>query len=175
MPATVCSTDAQFHHFFTAGEETLDSVLELGLRPLSDFPDSERWQQIDAEMPGFFERLYEMLAAPVLDRPYVNSGIFMSPIDFRALPGTFLHDKPRFRVPNDRIDPETAVITYVIDDERISLPFEPKSLQTVADVWDEDMVREWFGKDPTKAFFYVPQVAAYQPAVPVTEDDYEAP
>ena len=173
MAATVCSTAHQFHHFFSPDPDARDSALRQGLRPLSDFPDSARWKELEREMPGFYERLYEILAAPLLDAPYRNSGIFLTPIDFRLMPGTFLHDKPRFREDNDRIDPATAVITYVLDGERVALPFTEASLQRAASIWDEDMVREWFGKDPTKAFFYVPQVAAYQGVIPVGETDFD--
>jgi hypothetical protein len=44
----VCSTTHLFHYLFNESSEVLDSILKDGLRPLSDFPDSERWKQIKA-------------------------------------------------------------------------------------------------------------------------------
>jgi hypothetical protein len=114
-----------------------------------------------------------MMAAPVLQKPYVNSGIFITPIDFYLLPGTFLHDKPRFNIPVERIEPEWTVLSYVLDDERVSLPFTLANLENTAALWDADMVRRWFAVDRTKMFFYVPQVAAYQGQIQVTRDDLE--
>ena len=171
----VCSATHLFHYFFFNPDlEALDSFLKKGIRPLSDFPASERWKQLQEHMPGFYEKLYTMMAEPVLQTPYVNSGIFITPIDFRLLPGTFLHAKPRFRTPIERIDPQTTVISYVIDDERVSLPFSAENCQNVVGLWDADMVKCWFAVDKTKVFFYVPQVAAYQGRIDVTRHDFEA-
>jgi hypothetical protein len=170
----VCSTTHLYHYFFEPEEGALDSILEGGIRPLSDFPDSERLNQLEARVPGFYQSVYELIAAPVLDEPYTNSGIFITPIDFRLLPGSYLHDKARFAIPVDRIDAASAVLTYVLDDERINRPFSPQALEDTAAIWDADLVTNWFGVDPTKAFFYVPQVAAYQGRIDVTESDYEA-
>jgi hypothetical protein len=174
MSTTVCRTDRLYHCQFQANEEQIASMVQAGLQPLSAFPDSPRWREIQAVQPGFFERLYELIAAPVLAHPYPNSGVFLTPIDFRLLPGTYLHDKPRFAVPLERLDPAWTVVTYVLDDERVSLAPSAANLQAVAELWDEAMVRTWFGKDPTKVFFYVPQVAAYQPGgIPVSAADLE--
>ena len=169
----VCSTSHLFHYFFADDEAARDSVLQDGIRPLSDFPDSERWQQIEAELPGFYERLYEMIGAPVLGAPYANSGIFVTPIDFRLLPGSFLHDKPRFNIPIDRIDPGQSVLTYVIDEERMNLPLTAENIENAAALWDDELVSTWFGVDPTKAFFYVPQVAAYQGRIDVAAEEFD--
>lgn len=172
MGKQVCSTTHVFHYTFNPGMDHLESFLAQGIRPLSDFPDSERWKQLEEHMPGFYENLYRMIAEPVLQKAYPNSGIYVTPIDFRRLHGTFLHDKARFEIPLDRLDPEWTVVTYVEDDERISLPFSPDVMQAVADEWDEDRVRNWFGRDHTKVFFYVPQVAAFQGVIPVSKADY---
>ncbi|MCP4288543.1 MAG: hypothetical protein GY792_29660, partial [Gammaproteobacteria bacterium] len=102
----VCSTTHLFHYMFNPNQEALDSFLQNGILPLSDFPESERWKQLEAHMPGFYEKLYNMMAKAVLQKPYANSGVFITPIDFRLLPGSYLHDKPRFRIPVERIDPE---------------------------------------------------------------------
>lgn len=174
MSTIVCRTDRLYHYLFQADEGRIASMLEAGLQPLSAFPDSPRWREIQEVQPGFFERLYEMVAAPVLDRPYDNSGVFLTPIDFRLLPGTFLHDKPRFAVPVEQLDPAWTAVTYVLDDERVSLPLSEATMQAMAELWDESMVRSWFGRDQTKVFFYVPQVAAYQPGgIPVRAADLE--
>ncbi len=169
----VCSATHLFHYLFDPDPEALDSFLKKGIRPLSDFPASERWKQLQEHMPGFYKELYAMMAEPVLKKPYVNSGIFITPIDFRLLPGTFLHAKPRFRIPIERIDPQMTVITYAIDDERVILPFNAENCQNVVELWDADMVKCWFAVDKTKVFFYVPQAAAYQGRIDVTRDDFE--
>lgn len=173
MTTLVCSTARLYHYLFNPAPEMLASFLEHGIRPLSDFPDSPRWQQIQEHMPGFFENLYQTFAAPVLKKTYANSGVFVTPIDFRLLPGTYLHQKPRFNLPLERFDPEWTVVTYVLDGERVSLPFNRETLQKVAELWDEGMVRQWFGLDNTKVFFYVPQVATYQGKIVVEAGDYE--
>ena len=170
---TVCSTMHVFHYIFNPEPEAERSFLENGIRPLSDFPDSERFKLLQEHMPGFYEGLYRMMAEPILGKPYPNSGIFVTPIDFRLLPGTFLHKKPRFNIPVDRLDPDWTVLTYVLDDKRVRLPYAPEALEQIAALWDEAMVRKWFGIDNTKVFFYVPQVAAYQGMVPVEAEDYE--
>ena len=170
----VCSTTHLFHYLFNPNEEALNSFIEDGIRPLSDFPESERWQELEAQMPGFYENLYNMMAKSVIQKPYTNSGIFITPIDFRLFPDSYLHDKPRFLIPIERIDLELTVISYVIDEERLSFPFNAANRQKVADLWDAEMVQAWFAKDNTKVFFYVPQVAAYQGRIDVTMDDYES-
>ena len=124
-------------------------------------------------MPGFYRNLYGMIAEPVLGRPYENSGVFVTPIDFRVITGTYLSDKPRYRIPIDRIVGADAVITYVIDDERVNLSFGHESLERTSGIWDEAMIRDWFGRDQTKVFFYVPQVATYQGRIVVGPDDFE--
>lgn len=167
----VCSTTHLFHYLFNPESEAMQSFYDTGIRPLSDFPESERWQQLETHMPGFYLKLYEQIAQPILDRPYANSGIFITPIDFRKLPGTYLHEKPRFDIPIERIDADQAVLTYVLDEQRISLPFSQSDLETIASLWDEVMVRKWFAVDNSKVFFYVPQVAAYQGRIDVQESD----
>lgn len=170
----VCSTSHLHHYFFDPEPGAAESVLETGIRPLSDFPDSERWRQLEEHIPGFYRSVYQLIAAPVLNQPYTNSGIFITPIDFRLLPGTHLHDKPRFVIPIERIDPARSVLTYVLDEERINLSFSEANLGETAALWDDEMVRAWFGIDRTKVFFYVPQVAAYQGRIDVTAADFEA-
>jgi hypothetical protein len=167
----VVSTTHLFHYAL-AGADTLEDIVRDGLRPLSDFPESERWRQFEAEAPGFFERLYELIGRPVLRAPYANSGIFLTPVDFRALPGTLLHDRPRIAVPVERIEPAQAVLTWQLE-ERIVRPFGAPALAEAAALWDADLVREWFGRDRTRLFFHVPQVATYQGRVAVEGAEVE--
>ena len=170
----VCSTSYVYHALLNPEFEKVEAILANGLRPLSDFPESERWQQLEQHMPGFYKNLYDMIAKPVLKRPYENSGIFVSPIDFQKLPDSLMNDKTRFAIPVDRIDPDYAVLTWVIDEERIALPFTPENLEQAAEIWTAEMVKTWFAKDPSKIFFYVPQVAVYQPGgIKVTREDLE--
>jgi hypothetical protein len=170
----VVSTTHLFH-YAVVPDADFDAILRDGLRPLSDFPDRERWRQIEEHAPGFFETLYGLVAAPVLGQPYERSGIFLTPIDFRLLPGTLLHDRARLRIPVDRIDQGSAVLTWEREDGRVSLPFGPAALVRAREEWDEEAVRSWFGRDRTKLFFHVPQVAAYQARVEVGTGDVEAP
>jgi hypothetical protein len=170
----ICSTEYVFHTILNPELALVQSLLEKGLRPLSDFPDSERWQQIQAYQPDFFEALYGMIAEPVIGLPYSNSGIFVSPIDFRLLPDSIMYDKTRIRIPLDRIDPATAALTYVLDDQRVSLPLTEDNLIRTAEIWTEELVRTWFARDQSKIFFYVPQIAVYQAGgIPIHSEDIE--
>lgn len=170
----VCSSDFLYHALLNSGDEIIFSILEQGLRPLSDFPGDKRWEQIYNKMPGFFENLYEEIARPVLQKPYLNSGIFVSPIDFRRLPQTPLYEKTRVKIPLARINAEYACLTYVWEGERISLPLTRENLRETARLWTADKVMEWFGRDQSKIFYYVPQIAVYQPGgIPVKAADIE--
>jgi hypothetical protein len=140
-----------------------DSRPQPVLRPLSDFPDSERWQAIQRAVPGHYEALYRAWAEPVLLRPYQNSGVFLTPIDFRRVPGTILTDRPRVSVPVDAVDPEWAVLTYEWRGERVSRRLSREALADAAALWGVEDIRRWFGRDPQRLFFYVPQVVTYQP------------
>ncbi len=167
------STTHLFHYFFSEDAAARQAIVAEGLRPLSDFPDSDRWRVLERQMPEFYPSLYEHFARPVHGHPHTNSGVFLTPIDFRVVTDTFLSGKPRFRIPVDRIDPSEAVITYVADDERVSLPFAKETLAATAAMWPAESVRRWFALDPTKVFFFVPQVATYQGRVAVTDEDFE--
>lgn len=168
----VVSTTHLFHYAVVA-EADFDAILREGLRPLSDFPDGDRWQEIERHAPGFFEQLYAFVAEPVLDRPYERSGIFLTPIDFRLLPGTLLHERSRLRIPVERIEEGSAVLTWDRGEGRVRIPFGPEALERARSEWDADEIRSWFGRDRTKLFFHVPQVAAYQPRIDVVVADVE--
>jgi hypothetical protein len=109
----------------------------------------------------------------VLQKPYTNSGIFLSPIDFQLAPGTLLHSKSRIRVPISRLDPDYSVLTYVLEEQRVVLPLTGENLVETARLWTEAMIRTWFAKDPNRMFFYVPQIAAYQGRIAVLPEDIE--
>jgi hypothetical protein len=111
------------------------------------------------------------VAEPVLQRPYQRSGVFVTPIDFRLLPGSLLEQRARLTIPVDRIDPSAAVVTWSIDDERVSRPFGRESLEEAASLWDAELMSGWFGRDRTRLFFHVPQVATYQPRVATEPTD----
>ena len=174
MNDLICSAESLFHYLFSNDSAQAESILRIGLRPLSDFPESARWLEIQAALPGFFEGLYREIAEPVVQKPYINSGIFLSPIDFRQLPESFLYDKPRFAIPLERIDPEWACVTYELDGSRSRLPYSPDTLQTTRQLWRRELVERWFGVDNHKVFYYVPQVVVYQPGgIPVQPGDFE--
>jgi hypothetical protein len=155
--------DGQLFHYLLG-----DAARHATLRPLSDFPDSQRWQAVQREVPGHYEILYRAWAQPVLLRPYPNSGVFLTPIDFRQLPGTSLHDRPRLEIPLESVDPDWAVLTYEWRGERVSRRLCPEALADAAALWRAADVERWFGRDRTRLFFHVPQVVTYQPGgVPV--------
>lgn len=168
----VLSTTHLFHYALEANSD-LAAVAAEGLRPLSDFPESDRWRQIEQEAPGFFERLYEMLGEPHLDRPYERSGVFLTPVDFRQLPGSLLHERPRIRVPVERIEASLAVVTWELAGRRATRPFGREALEEAAQTWTPDLVAQWFGRDRTRLFFHVPQVATYQQRVATEPSDVE--
>ena len=127
-------------------------------------------------MPDFFKNLYAMMAEPILNKPYSNSGIFLTPIDFYQLPGTILYQRPRMRIPIERIDPEWAILTYELNQARISEKLSREALAKIAKLWTANLVREWFGKDPHRVFYFVPQVVAYQPGgIAILREDFNMP
>lgn len=69
----ICSTTLVFHALLNSEFSTIEPILKNGLRPLSDFPESERWQELEKHMPGFYRRLYEQIAQPGFKLPYSNS------------------------------------------------------------------------------------------------------
>jgi hypothetical protein len=118
--------------------------------------------------------LYASIAEPVIKKPYHNSGIFVTPIDFQKLPASMMNNKSRFKIPIARLDPDYCVLTYVIQDERVSLPLMPANLEKTAEIWTADMVQTWFAKDLSKMFYYVPQIAVYQPqGIAVKREDVD--
>lgn len=161
MDMIVCETD-RLYHYLLGGDEALPSILERGLLPLSAMPEHPRWQRSERALPAFYRQLYAQWAEPVLRRPYRHSGIFLTPIDFRRLPDLLLATRTRIVLPLSALDCQAATVTYEIDERRIVLPLTVENLEETARRWPADMVRAWFGRDRTKLFYFVPQVAVYQ-------------
>lgn len=151
-------SDDLLYHYLLGGSEPQST-----LRPLSDFPDSERWLAVQRTVPGHYEALYRAWAEPVLLRQYPNSGVFLTPIDFRQVPGASLSDGSRVDIPLESVDPEWAVLTYEWRGERISRRLSRQALEDAAGLWHIDDIERWFGRDRERLFFYVPQVVTYQP------------
>ena len=170
----VCSTEFAYHALLNPEFDKIEAIVKDGLRPLSDFPESDRWKQLEEHMPGFYQNLYEGIAQPVIKKPYSNSGIFVTTIDFQKMPDSFMNNKTRIKIPITQLDPAYCVLTYVLNEERVSLQLTPENLEEAAEIWTDDMVRTWFAKDQTKIFFYVPQIAVYQPqGIPVQRANIE--
>jgi len=128
----VCSADVLYHYLCDDSSRLIASILKTGLRPLSDFPESERRRQIERHLPGIFETLYHEFAEPTIDKPYVNSGVFLTPIDFRQIPDSIMARKPRFRIPLGRLDPAWSAVTYEHDGRRVSRPLSSDVLRDVS-------------------------------------------
>ena len=90
----VCSTD-RLYHYLLGERADLAPILDHGLLPLSAMPQSARWQAVEAARPGIFRSLYGLFAEPLLGSEYRNSGVFLTPIDFRRLPDMTLALAPR--------------------------------------------------------------------------------
>lgn len=99
--------------------------------------------------------------------PYGNSGIFLTPIDFRALPDQSLSRYRRLTIPLAAIKPTEAAVTYEWEATRIVLPLSEETLKEVQNRWTADVVRTWFGRDRHRLFFHVPQVVTYQERIPI--------
>lgn len=157
MTGRPISDDLLFHYLLG------DREPRATLRPLSDFPGSARWQEVQHGAPGHYEALYRAWAEPLLLRPYSNSGVFLTPIDFRQVPGTILSDRPRLSIPLDSVDPEWTVLTYEWRGERVSRRLSREALADAAARWRVEDIQRWFGRDRRRLFFHVPQVVTYQP------------
>ncbi len=153
--ATVCRVDT-LYHYLMGGDESLPGILDKGLLPASAFPESERWQRFES----FYRSLYAQWAEPLLG-PFRNSGVYFTPIDFRLLPGTYLHRRTRIAVPLSEIPPEQAVLTYELDGRRTVVPLTAEALEEAAALWTADLVRAWYARNPNMSFYYVPQVAVF--------------
>jgi len=180
-PAQICSVDRAFHHLLDAedADGELERILEEGLlpasmRPVTSHPDPDRRLE-------FLKTIHELIAAPVLGRPYTNSGVFLTPIDFRHpagreiawRPGLPAARLPRVVVPVADLDPALSVVTWVEEGLRVTMRLGAAALREAAEKWPAPRVAEWFGHDRTKMFFYVPQIACYQGRIPVKRAWFE--
>ena len=166
----VCRTD-RLYHYLIGGEGALAAILERGLLPLSAQPESVRWRAIEREWPGFYRGIYATFAEPLLQRPYRHSGVFLTPIDFRRLPDLPLAATARIALPLAAVERDSAALTYVLEDRRLVLPLTPGTLAEAARRWPAAMVRAWFGRDQSKLFWFVLQVAVYQEgSIPIREE-----
>ena len=167
---SVCKSDV-LYHYLLENNSNATSIIDNGLLPLSAFPESTAWKNLETALPNFYQQLYELLAEPIIKLPYKNSGVFLTPIDFRKIPDSHLSNHTRIAIPREIIDPDCAVLTYVFDEERISLPLTEDNLKQTASLWPAVRIKQWFAKNPNMIFFYVPQVAVYQDgAIPIKVD-----
>lgn len=166
----VCKNDV-LYHYLLENNSNATSFIDKGLLPLSAFPESTAWKNLEKVLPGFYQQLYELIAEPIIKQPHINSGVFLTPIDFRLIPGSYLSDHTRIAIPREIIDPDCAVLTYVFDEERVSLPLSEENLKQAASLWPADKIKQWFAKNPNMIFFYVPQVVVYQDrGIPIKAD-----
>lgn len=165
----VCRTDCVYHYLIN-DDSVADSIIQNGLLPLSSFPESPRWKLINQHLPGVFESLYTLFAEPILKKPYTNSGIFLTPIDFHQMTDLPIATCTRLSIPTSAIDADSASLTYELGGQRVVLAFDTQALREVQTQWTEDMVRAWFGRDNSRMFFYVPQVVTYQDRIPISAD-----
>lgn len=171
----VCRTDRLFHYLLQ-GDASLPAILTRGLLPLSAMPESDRWRSLERESPGFFAELYRLIAEPIIKRPYSNSGVFLTPIDFRLLPEYRLARLTRISIPLEVMAADRAILTYELDGERRALLLSADTLEETAQLWPDTMVRRWFGRNPSMMFYRVPQVAAYaDEGIPVPPEWVERP
>lgn len=157
----IVSRDRLFHYFMQDPVD-LVSIFSEGLLPLSERHWTERWRRMERVRPGFFEQIYREFTAGVLDGTYVHSGVFFTPVDFTTLPEFSLARRPRIAVPVGEVDSALAVLTHAPAGRRQNLPLTREALDMVARIWTPELLQEWFGKDKTMMFYYVPQVAIYQ-------------
>lgn len=170
----VCRVDVAFHYLLRGDEQSADAMIAEGIVPLSCRPNSDTWKTIEREAPGVFEEIYDELARPALGTDYTHSGIFLTPIDFRAMPDLPLATVPRFRIAVTRLEPETSALSFVLDERRHSLRLTADNLEWAASIWSGERVREWFGKRPDRMFWFVPQIACYPDApLTVSREEFE--
>lgn len=173
-----CISDSHLFHYFLRPTDsaTLERIRVEGLRSLSDQPEqAERLRAIEQAVPGHFARLYHDWARPVLHRPYDGrTGVFLTPIDFRQIPESWLRRRSRVVVPLQRLDIGDAVLTYDEDGQRVSLALNRDALIQARELWPVSRVVAQFGVDHQRLFFLVPQVVTYQSKpIPVHANDID--
>ena len=170
----VCRTD-RLYHYLLGEPPDVAPILAHGLLPLSAMPQSAKWRAVEAARPGIFRSLYGLFAEPVLGSEYRNSGVFLTPIDFRLLPDMTLALAPRVALPLSAVPVEHSALTYELGGHRHVSPVTAAKLARTAEIWTENLVREWFGRDRSMMFDYVPQGAVYpEGGIPVRSEWFEA-
>lgn len=84
-----------------------------------------------------------------------------------------MHERPRLRIPLNRVDPAKSVLTYKQLGQRRSFLLSEDALVKAAQLWSPAEIEAWLGKDPEKLFYFVPQVVTYQGRVLVRPEDLE--
>lgn len=159
----ICSSQHLYHYLMGEGD-ALASILAQGLLPLSAMPENERWRQSEP----FYRGLYAQMAEPVLGKPFTNSGVFLTPIDFRCIPDSPMARLGRIALPVSRLELTESLLTYELDGHRLVERCTPEGLERTAALWSTEMVQSWFGRNPQMLFFHVPQVAIFpERAIPV--------
>lgn len=128
------------------------------------------------QLPNHFADLYAEMARAVLgwdEAP--TSGIFLTPLDFRAIPGHALAAVERLEIPLVSIVAECSVLTFAAEDGRVSKPLDAGTLSAAVAAWPASRIAEWFGRDPERLFWHVPQVVSYQTHVPVSVEFWSSP
>lgn len=168
----LCSTTHVYHYLRPGAEDTITAILGAGLRALSDMPD----HSLFAHERARFAQRYDDLAAPLLRRPYGNSGVFFTTLDLRRLDGRLQFGNWRLIVPIARLDRAFSVLTYMYAGKRQRFPLDAESLGLAARRWDRERIERWLGAEPTRWFFHVPQVVTFQPGgVLVLPGDVDPP
>ena len=98
----VCREEEVVYHYVLSDVADAPSIVAHGLLSLSAMPESRRRQAIEATLPRCFRSLFGPFAEPILRRPYRTSGVFLTPIDFRRMPGAWPAKAGRFALPPGR-------------------------------------------------------------------------
>lgn len=162
-------------HYLLGEPTNLAPILDHGFLPLSAMPQRAKWQAVEAARSGIFPSLYGLLAEPVLGSEFRNSGVFLTPIDFRLLSDMTLALAPRVALPLSSVPLEHSALTYELGGHRQVFPVTAASLARTAETWTENWVREWFGRDRSMMFDYVPQGAVYpEGGIPLRAEWFES-
>jgi len=160
----VCSRD-RLYHYLLDPLVAVEAILRDGLLPFSS-QDARGRPYHDIKL-GLYRDLYREFAEPWLKRPYENSGVFLTPIDFSLIEGHRLARLTRVALPLHALDSTMSRLTWIEADERVVRPLSPESLDEAASLWTAERVGEWFGNDRNRTFFFVPRVWTYQGKIPI--------
>lgn len=171
----VVRTDVLFHYGLRYDFDPVP-VVHRGILPLSVVDPAAARARLDG-----LRALYELFAASVLGPgDGRHTGIFLTPIDFRAMRDdspaiAWIQGFGRFAIPLTAIAPGAAVLTWEGPFLRTALVLSAAALERAADTWSPELVRQWFGRDRFRMFFHVPQVVTFQDTIPVSPAQWEPP